>query len=61
LVGILRAKTGSLDNVSTLAGYIPMQNGETAAFAILANGFKRGRYSIHEAELKIAAAITEGP
>lgn len=59
LVGWLRAKTGSLANVSALAGYVPMKNGEIAAFAILANGFKKGKYSAHEAELMITQAIAE--
>jgi len=57
LHGWLRAKTGSLGGVSALAGYVPMRNGEVAAFAILANGFKKGRYSAHDAELMIASAI----
>lgn len=60
LHGWLRAKTGSLANVSCLSGYVPMQNGEVAAFAILANGFKRGKYSAHDAMLMIASAIAEG-
>jgi D-alanyl-D-alanine carboxypeptidase/D-alanyl-D-alanine-endopeptidase (penicillin-binding protein 4) len=59
LVGWLRAKTGSLANVSALAGYVPMRNGEIAAFAILANGFRKGKYSAHEAELMITQAIAE--
>ncbi len=59
LRGWLRAKTGSLANVSCLSGYVPMQNGEIAAFAILANGFKRGKYPVHDAMLTIASAIAE--
>jgi len=59
LRGTLRAKTGSLDNVITLAGYVPMSNGRTGTFVILANGFKRGKHSAHDAELMIASAIAE--
>jgi len=57
LRGALRAKTGSLANVSTLAGYIPAKSGDIIAFAILANGFKKGKYSLHETQLKIASEI----
>lgn len=60
LIGWLRAKTGSLANVSCLSGYVPMQNGEIAAFAILANGFKKSKYPAHETMLMIADAIAEG-
>ena len=35
--GNLRAKTGTIDHVSALAGYVRAQNGELVAFAILAN------------------------
>ena len=36
----LRAKTGSVDYVKTIAGIVPAANGETIAFAILLNGSK---------------------
>ena len=35
--GNLRAKTGTIDNVSALAGYVRAGNGERLAFAIIAN------------------------
>lgn len=57
LHGTLRAKTGSLADVSALAGYIPTGGGKIAAFAIFANGFKKGKLSAHDAELKIVSAI----
>ena len=41
LKGILRAKTGNLDGDSSLAGFLPTQNG-TLAFAILMNHFEGG-------------------
>lgn len=37
LQGQLRAKTGSIDGVAALAGYVPSQSGELLAFAILFN------------------------
>lgn len=59
LRGMLRAKTGSLANASALAGYVPTRNGKLVAFAILSNGFKKGRYSAREAQLRIVSAIAE--
>jgi D-alanyl-D-alanine carboxypeptidase/D-alanyl-D-alanine-endopeptidase (penicillin-binding protein 4) len=43
--GQLRAKTGTLDGASALAGYVPSADGELIAFAILLNDpkFKYGR------------------
>ncbi len=35
----LKAKTGSLTNVSTLAGYVTTRDGETLSFAIMINNF----------------------
>ncbi len=35
----LRAKTGSMNNVSTLAGYVTTRDGETLCFAIMMNNF----------------------
>ncbi len=62
LRGDLRAKTGSLNNVSALAGYIPLGNGEIASFAILINGFKKKHYSrhqTHKGQLRIVSAISK--
>lgn len=42
LIGILRAKTGSLNGTSSLAGFIPNQEGELIAFGFLLNQFKGG-------------------
>ncbi|NDD05190.1 MAG: hypothetical protein EB078_09815 [Proteobacteria bacterium] len=43
----LRGKTGTLDGVSSLAGYVPSKDGELLAFAILLNDPKlqQGRMS----------------
>jgi D-alanyl-D-alanine carboxypeptidase len=37
LQGLLRAKTGSIDGVASLAGFVPAESGELLAFAILIN------------------------
>lgn len=37
LAGLLRAKTGTLDGVTALAGYLPTNDGELLAFAVLLN------------------------
>ena len=57
--GLARAKTGTLGGVSTLAGYIPMKNGDVAAFAILANGLKRGSRAAHKAQIGIVNTVAE--
>lgn len=36
----VRAKTGTMTNVRTLAGYVRTRDGETLAFAIMADGFE---------------------
>lgn len=40
LKGLLRAKTGSLANVSALAGFVPTKGGKIIAFAILMNNIR---------------------
>ncbi|MDK7734724.1 D-alanyl-D-alanine carboxypeptidase, partial [Propionimicrobium lymphophilum] len=35
--GVVRAKTGSLDRVSALAGYAPTRDGSLVAFALIGN------------------------
>lgn len=59
LEGRALVKTGTLDGVSTLAGYAPTPDGRVAAFAILANGIPRGAWTAHEAQLEIVRAIAE--
>lgn len=57
LTGKVYVKTGTINGVSTLAGYAPTPDGKVAAFAILANGLPRGVWSAHEAELEVVKAI----
>lgn len=40
--GTVRAKTGSMTNVRSLAGYVTTRDGETLAFAMTANNFEGG-------------------
>lgn len=58
LAGRIFVKTGTLDGVSTLAGYAPTADGRVAAFAILANALPRGAWTAHEAQLDVVRAIT---
>lgn len=59
LSGRIHVKTGTLDGVSTLAGYAPTAEGRVAAFAILANGLPRGAWPAKEAQMGVVRAITE--
>lgn len=38
--GVLRAKTGTMSNIRTLAGYITTRDGEPLAFAVMLNNFE---------------------
>ena len=44
--GNARAKTGTMSNVSALAGFVDTQDGETLVFAILANNYQSGSTEI---------------
>jgi serine-type D-Ala-D-Ala carboxypeptidase/endopeptidase (penicillin-binding protein 4) len=52
----VRAKTGSLSNACSLSGYVSTLSGQTLAFSILVNGFKR-MSAVHDAQDKIAEAL----
>ena len=45
--GNARAKTGTMSNVSALAGFVDTQDGETLTFAILANNYQSGSSEIN--------------
>ena len=44
--GNARAKTGTMSNVSALAGFVDTQDDETLVFAILANNYQSGSTEI---------------
>lgn len=48
LDGMMRGKTGSLNGISSLAGYIPSADGRTIAFAILMNNFGGGSHQTQD-------------
>lgn len=56
LKGKLRGKTGTLNGVSTLTGYVPMRMGDMAIFAILTNG-PAGWKQCHRLQDKIATML----
>ncbi|HUR50804.1 MAG TPA: D-alanyl-D-alanine carboxypeptidase, partial [Mycobacteriales bacterium] len=56
--GEVRAKTGTLDGVSALAGYVRTRNGRLLAFDLTANGVPVGAGSAAQAALdKVATAL----
>ena len=59
--GNARAKTGTMSNVSALAGFVDTQDGETLVFAILANNYQAGAGEINhiiDRAVEILAAFT---
>ncbi len=53
-----RGKTGTLHDVANLAGYCEARDGDTLAFAFLANGLGDPDY-VHEVEASMAAAVAK--
>jgi serine-type D-Ala-D-Ala carboxypeptidase/endopeptidase (penicillin-binding protein 4) len=58
LKGRMWAKTGTLDEVNALSGYLNTDSGRTVAFSILVNGRRPGGDNIEEAINRIAEAIS---
>lgn len=59
--GRCRGKTGTLSNVSNLAGYCRARNGDTLAFAILMNGvWPAGAHTLQD-RMAVAIARYNGP
>jgi len=55
--GNVRAKTGTMSNVRSLAGYVRTRNGEALAFAIMADGFEGSGATAVEAIDRIAVRL----
>ena len=55
--GRLRAKTGSLDGVSSLAGFARSERGRELVFAVLVNGYRHGDAAASDAMDAVAAAL----
>ena len=57
--GNLRAKTGTMSNIRSLAGYVTARNGEHLAFAILINNFEGTSAAANQAIDAIAVRLAE--
>lgn len=59
LAGQVRAKTGSLNAISTLVGFLPTANHRVIAFAILMNGLKADLWEAHKVQDKILETLAQ--
>jgi len=55
---LVRAKSGTLTNVSGLSGYVTTQGGERVAFSILSNGNRSSVSAAHAAEEEIVTVLS---
>lgn len=58
VAGKLRAKTGRLNGVSSLAGYVPLASGEVATFSFVAND-SSDESAAHDAQALVAQLLVE--
>ena len=59
VIGLVRAKTGHLNGVTNIAGYVASRDGEEFAFAILANDYSAGVGTIHRLQDQMIAALAD--
>ncbi|MDO8493844.1 MAG: D-alanyl-D-alanine carboxypeptidase/D-alanyl-D-alanine-endopeptidase [Deltaproteobacteria bacterium] len=59
LEGIFRGKTGSLNGVNSLTGFLPAKSGRVIAFAILMNDFNGGMQHAHKVQDKLIMQLLE--
>ncbi len=57
--GVLRAKSGFLNNVMAYAGYTPMQNGSLAAFVIIVNDYDGNTVGMRSQLMHLMNSITQ--
>lgn len=56
---IINAKSGYIDGVSTLSGYVTMPDGSRRAFSVLVNGFQKGQlWRAKDLQERVVALIT---
>lgn len=55
----LRAKTGAINRVSCLSGYVVSQDNEVFAFSIMMNEYQSGGYAVKEIQNQIGLLLTE--
>jgi len=57
MMGRVHAKTGTMTNVSALAGYIALDSGKQVAFAILCNNFRCSRNFVRNIQDNLVRAV----